>query len=366
MRPHALAFQDLEFSYGLISYRTGDGRLVKRVVPYGMPAIGPEFPKAVFYLVGVDPATGNSVPIGTGLIVSRPAQANRWQQHYYGVTAYHVAIDSVGIKINTKDGRSRIVDIDGSQWTFKPGWDDLAAIDLTDLITFETDDFNVIDQVTFLDQNFVRATLRQGEDGFMMGLFIPHPGEIRNSPAPRFGCLSILASDNDLIEQGNGVSRPSFVFEMHSRPGHSGSPVFVYRTPAHVLGRIDQGNGLPWSQPEIFVKLLGIHSGQFREPVGLRRAEAYGPQPIREGDQMLVPSSMTVVVPAFRIKELLELETFSAQRQIRESGRKPSSVIPEGVVVGTPASEAENPDHLEDFNRLLGAAVKEPKPSDQT
>src|ERR1700730_10815269 len=50
--------------------------------------------------------------------------------------------------------------------------------------------------------------------------------------AARFGNISLLASDDAPIEQPNQQRRPSHIFDMRSRPGFSGSPVFVYRTPS--------------------------------------------------------------------------------------------------------------------------------------
>ena len=80
-----------------------------------------------------------------------------------------------------------------------------------------------------------------------------------------------------------------------------------------------------------------------------------------------MPSSMTVLVPSWRITELLDLEVFEMIRRRRDLENKakrdddeprPAS---EGVV--PPATDA-NPTHREDFTSLLRAAVRKPPQED--
>jgi hypothetical protein len=68
--------------------------------------------------------------------------------------------------------------------------------------------------------------------------------------------------------------------------------------------------------------LLGIHCGQFWDTVEVRTArrktEASG-DPIKEGDKLLIQSGMTIVIPAWRIKQLLDLEVFEVARKKRDA-----------------------------------------------
>jgi len=285
-----------------------------------MPALAPHYDKVVFYLIGIHRDTGGRVPIGTGVLVCRQSDS-RHALHIYGVSAHHAIKDSVAIRLNNQLGHFVDIDIDAGEWTFMPNWDDLAAVDLTRYLLPSNFDFAVVDDSEILAESFAPA-IRVGEDGFMLGLFVPQPGETRNVPAARFGCVSILASTNNPVEQGNKIKRPSYVFEMHSRPGYSGSPVFVYRTPAHLLGWLDKnGNAGAINGPGTFLRLLGIHSGQFRDSVEVELNGNYiVTQESGEPDTALVPSSMTVIVPAYRIKELLDLPNFINARAVRESG----------------------------------------------
>src|SRR5208337_5394725 len=66
-----------------------------------------------------------------------------------------------------------------------------------------------------------------GDDVFMVGRFINHEGSPTYLPATRFGNISVMPFPILKSPQKG----PSYCIDMHSRPGFSGSPVFVYRTP---------------------------------------------------------------------------------------------------------------------------------------
>ena len=90
-----------------------------------------------------------------------------------------------------------------------------------------------------------------------------------------------------------------------------------------------------------------------------------------EPNSALVPSSMTVVIPAYRIKEILNVPKFGKSRAARESGAAPNLFQAESVDLGgetgqspTALGEDANPDHREDFMRLAGAATRTPPQAD--
>jgi hypothetical protein len=66
-----------------------------------------------------------------------------------------------------------------------------------------------------------------GEDVFMVGRFMDHDGGAINQPAVRFGNISTMPAN---IKQPNGVIRPCYCIDLHSRAGFSGSPVYAFRT----------------------------------------------------------------------------------------------------------------------------------------
>jgi hypothetical protein len=129
--------------------------------------------------------------------------------------------------------------------------------------------------------------------------------------------------------------------------------------------------------------LLGIHCCQFWENVEVRkvevRKETVAPErkgdPILEGDRLKIPSSMTIVMPAWRIVELLDSEPLEMARKEREKvwqetqeakiprPEKKAVPRPESAERAPPESDA-NSNHREDFTSLLGAAAKKPAQED--
>lgn len=66
----------------------------------------------------------------------------------------------------------------------------------------------------------------------MVGLFVDHLVDLvggRRLPPVRFGHIS---ADPTSIRQFDGVRTESYSIDKHSRSSYSGSPVFVYQTPA--------------------------------------------------------------------------------------------------------------------------------------
>jgi hypothetical protein len=341
-------------------FRDGAGNAREKWVPFGMPALPPVYLNSVFYLLGA--SKNGPIPMGSGVLVGVSGRGGVSGLHIYAVTARHVLNASNSMQINTFDGYSRPIPVNMDEWTYVEDREDLAVFDLTEEIDEKTDNISVLPYELFLKETDIgEYGINPGEEGFMVGLFSPHPGEKRNLPAPRFGCLSMLASEREPIKQeqrdlGTTLVRPAFVFEIHSRPGFSGSPVYIYRTPTTNLAQLSpDGSWNLSTYKNLFLRLLGIHVGQFREPAEVAKAEGYGPQPILDGDNAYLPSSMTIVVPAKQILELLDMKKLKDQREARDKSAKPSSMVQESAVA-VPA--ADNPDHKEDFMRLLNAAAQ--------
>ena len=319
--------------------------------PYGMPRLSPIFEQSVFFLYGTDPNTGKRKgPTGTGVLVSlepESAKASWYDTHFYAVTCQHVAPRGSSIvQINTQDGKSQFIATDADDWQWLPGQDDLAAIDLTERLDRSNDTISFIPARLFVTKEFITETeLEIGEDGFMLGLFADTPGKRRNLVAARFGDLSLLADADTPIKQGNDSRRPSHIFDIRSRPGFSGSPVFIYRTPTGDLRdsveyrpppRVREAFEVIAHDPEDdrrwglfiaeqaknqFIRLLGIHTAQYHDTVTaykIKKTQAESDAVVRDGDRLRIPNSMAVVAPASEILKLLDLLTFQQQRQQRE------------------------------------------------
>ena len=116
-----------------------------------------------------------------------------------------------------------------------------------------------------------------------------------------------------------------------------------------------------------FIKLLGVHSAQFHDPVKIIEVEklvsAEGADvALKEGDKLKIPNSVTVTVPAWEIWPLINKPVFKEKRRRREEAAEKDRASrndpePESNAFGESGDE-KNPRHREDFNSLLGAAAQ--------
>jgi hypothetical protein len=300
-----------------------------------MPQLNEDLPSVVFFLYAKAPNGESFVgPRGTGFfigVLSKARSKRPWHYHVYAVSCWHVAVEGgySNIRFNTKEGKSLWIELEPDEWEFIPGGADLAAIDVTDRLS-EADKTVVVPEYMFATKSAILTeNIGIGEDGFMLGLHAGNPGKNVNLVAARFGNVSMLATDDAPIEQPNKTKKPMHLFDMRSRGGFSGSPVFVYRTPGGDL-RFDspaataRNNGVQIFFSELgenrFFKLLGVHAGQYPERAKVKKVRA--PQRetsnIEDGDELDIPSGMTLVIPVWELVELLNAEKLKKQRIERE------------------------------------------------
>jgi hypothetical protein len=281
-----------------------------------LPKVPARLPDSVFFLF----ADVNGAPKGTGFIVSRHSKNffGSNAEHYYAVTNYHVAKESGGsnIRLNTGDLSSRFLQFDPNDWIHQMAGDDLAVIDITDQLE-DQQSFWAIGEYLFFDQfRLKQSEVTLGENAFMVGLLVDRAGERQNVPHARFGNLAGLASEDQPVEQPTGLLKPSHLVDMRSRTGFSGSPVFIYRTHFDHLDRVASGHGgVHFSEEPLldtFLGLLGVHCGQIPEEIPAR--DLTGQTRLT----LAMPSSVTIVVPAWRITELLNHPALEEQRIARE------------------------------------------------
>jgi hypothetical protein len=86
--------------------------------------------------------------------------------------------------------------------------------------------------------------------------------------------------------------------------------------------------------------------------------------PIVEGDNLVIPSSMTTIVPAWRITELLETDKLKQRREEREEAQNKAHRSNFRAEASKAASESDNPAHKEDFTSLLNEAARTPPQDD--
>jgi hypothetical protein len=263
---------------------------------------------------------------GTGFLVLFPSEMFPDRAFYfYAASNWHVVCrDGFStIRINTIDGTD-IVEFDPAEWHFLPEYD-IAVIPMP--MNVERHRAAMIPTKAFVIRDFFKinskassvqpAALGVGSDVFMIGRFIDHDGGQTNRPAARFGSISVLPAP--IIQPNeNKTQADSFCIDMHSRTGHSGSPVFVYRTAAAewMTSEIDP-------QPGNYFGLLGIHWGQFPEDMEIKdkkQLEGETTSLILDGKYVKGLSGMTCVLPAWIILEVLNMPKLKKLREAHDTG----------------------------------------------
>jgi hypothetical protein len=297
-----------------------------------MPKIPPRVIDSVFYLyANREDALAGKNPGGTGFVVEYRGGVLGRTRLYYGVTNWHVACrngDSV-IRLNNRGGGIDVIELGPEDWEFLPGRYDVAAVPVSV-------DNNVHEVSSIPTHMFVEERSHQigvGEDTFMIGLFLDHDGIITNVPSARFGHVSMLPNPHATIEQPTGYRGVSYVVDMHSRTGFSGSPVFAYRTFGSDLTELfghrfdhfelDDPSSRTRKSGSLTVhtmfKFLGIHWGQFPEMWELhdksKLQESRKSHLVTEGGYVEGMSGMTCVIPAWHVLEPLDIPKLKTPRE---------------------------------------------------
>ncbi len=401
---HKITWHDLEFERIPVEFYSTQGVPQTRLVRVGMPLIPPNVLNGVFYLYRSKADALNGVePGGTGFIVRHDGTFTEEVpgHHFYGVTNWHVACqvdyDDNGhpvppysvIRLNTKAGDTDVMEFNIDDWHFLPDKYDVAVVPL--MLDETLHDVSSISTRQFAEEPGAGGFdyhIGVGDDVFMIGLFIDHDGATTNVPSARFGNISMLPNPKATIEQPTNYQGESYVVDMHSRTGFSGSPVYVYRgsdlteiwgSPFEALEvdnwatAFEYGGRRPRLRGRIrarrLFQLLGIHWAQFPEEFELRGIpklkESRRRGLIVDGPHVVGMSGMTCVIPAWQILEVLNMPEL---KDLRHPGivaaQKKNSLKPKPET--TSHSTDNNPKHLEDFNRLVDVAARKRTRDDQS
>jgi hypothetical protein len=277
-----------------------------------MPKIPPEVIESVFYLYNSREDAEAGKPFGgTGFVVAVRSELDDYV-FPYAVTNWHVAVRSGAsvIRVNKKGGGVDIFEYGPDAWSFAPGGYDVAIAPLP--VRSDVHDVTVLtDNMLITEAELERLRIGPGEDTFMIGRFVDHDGVSTNIPAARFGHISVMPQP---IRQPTGSLRPSFILDIHSRTGYSGSPVFVYRTATSDLSNNLVDIAVTGTQ---FLKLLAVHWDQFPELWEIGRGSDVKSEIIELSDDARYVkgmSGMTLAAPAWAIKELLDMPEHKARR----------------------------------------------------
>ena len=288
-----------------------------RGINIGMPRIHDSALDCVFYLYKTrDDAIKGTDHGGTGFFVSVPSERFPHIGYVYAVTNKHVAIDKgfSAIRINKIDGSVDCFDTDPVQW------ESLANLDIAVYSAFslnsEIHKYSHIPTSFFAtDELVLKESIGIGDDAFMIGRFINHDGKLVNLAAARFGNISVMPT----IINYAGYANESYCIDLHSRPGFSGSPVFVYRLPGADFEANEKHGRMVLESS--FLYFLGIHWGQFPEDWEIK--ENIVPTKYVRG-----VSGMTMVIPAQKILDLLNVEKLKMRRTVDDQERTIEECFP--------------------------------------
>lgn len=293
---------------------------------------------------------------GSGFLLGVPWETDPSKTHVYVVSNYHVTKGGTAsvIRLNTKKGKAACIETEPTEWFHIHG---------RDLAVYRIDEtkhlgpgsifdykFSSFPEIQLTDDLWNKYQLGIGDEVVSVGRFVDLSGVQRNQPFLRSG---ILSSGRVLpVGQAPGMpwtNEPSYIVEMRSRTGFSGSPVYIFIDwmTSRMVDVDDAGDTKtayelfkgPW--------LLGVQWGQL--PI-------VGPDAVDTG---ATSSAMLAVVPCSALTELL-MENDDVIRERGEYEDHQRSAV-HATAELAPPTKADNPQHREDFNRLLDAAVPENK-----
>lgn len=303
--------------------------------------VNEEFRKCVTFLYkDVQTPTGSERwPVGSAFFVVVEVISDRWA--VYVITARHV-VDGSGLlllRMPMKDGRFTDLPVDPDAWEQSLQTD----VAVARLPASDAFDFIHIRLQELADEAFVQQHgVGEGDDVFFSGLFIGHYGQGAPQPIIRFGNIALMPREPVNVEISKNPTTfrniEAYLVEARSWGGQSGSPAFVTFPPdRHMGGGLVIGGGPPFA-------LLGLVQGIWKDPKG-----AKAPDPSGEG-VVEVNMGISVVVPAYRVKDVLMSEKLAQERANAAAQLTAGSLQPPVATSSEPTSEFTQ---FEDLTRNL-------------
>lgn len=249
----------------------------------------------------------------TGFLVGVPSADFKGSYFAYAVTNRHVILQcgpNPVMRLNSEPAGLSFIETEKDNWSLHDGGDDLAVHPLPQLAPFFKT--NLVPEELFLTQEEVsKFDIGPGDDVFFIGRFVNHEGKLQNRPALRFGNISMMPWE-PIKQKETGFNQESFVVEGRATGGYSGAPVFVYKPEWVHAPRA----GFPMKDE---AWLLGIEWGHLTTR---GRVEDKGGKPHSEDWGVEANSGMIGVVPAWKLRELLDQEELVKGREEGEKRLK--------------------------------------------
>jgi hypothetical protein len=174
---------------------------------------------------------GELKPIGTAFFLDFPVDGVHWT---FVVTALHVVANAqkanakTFLRVNTKDGGFRVVEVSAEKWIKPDVSDEIIDIALCQWEALPSaSDFDFLRvgaELAATENVMAEQQIGVGSEVMFAGLFVNHHGRQRNEPVVRFGNICAMPAEPVSTEVGD---IEAYLVESRSVGGLSGSPVFV-------------------------------------------------------------------------------------------------------------------------------------------
>jgi len=264
-----------------------------------MPRIDDILLETIFYIYPSyqDAIDGNESG-GTGFFIQISSERHNKPGSKYAVSNSHVVFgmetEEVFLRINTKDYKFDITKTKKEDWLRHSNGDDLAICPIQ--LDRDHHSASYFKREHFINKEFIDDNnVGVGDDVIMIGRFRVHAGKNKNLPTAMFGCISQMP-DESLYNQFTKCMQESFLVEMKSIKGFSGSPV-ILSIPVG-SNRFDGSKRIRtrWDQ-----RLLGIDWGQI--PYEVMAKDAYD-----QKYKLKIDSAIAGVVPIWKVLDIIDSE----------------------------------------------------------
>lgn len=318
--------------------------------------------KCVIFLGSSD--RGTFVPFGTAFITVIGYEGRAFQTL---VTAKHV-IDripgrEVYARLNTVEGGARVVPT-SKDWWFPH---ENPEIDVCVCPTgFTREEFDFLHLALDGNETMVlpsagppKHVVGLGDEVFVTGMFIPRIGETRNIPVIRMGTVSAMPDERLRTEYGD---HEAYLVEVRSIDGLSGSPLFAPASHMLFTGKYFEPNR------DFRYYLIGMILGhsEVQNPAGaieIKQRKSKRPEGKQVRAYVGVNTGIAIALPISYVLEAIHQQKLKDERMksVEEHKRRHRFVSDSARPSKPESTSDKNPQHKEDFTRLLSAASK-PKP----
>jgi hypothetical protein len=317
-----------------------------------MPRIREEFLECVVYLYpSIASAQQGAGVGGTGFMVCVPSAVLPELSYIYIITNRHVIENrATVVRINTQSGMNDVIDLNRTHWYYDPNGNDLAISNFS--LNMNAHKIKAVRSGDFISHSIMsQFGIGPGDDAFMVGRFIHQDGRQKNSPTVRFGSIAMMPGEPLYHSMLPSRQQESFLVEVRSISGYSGSPVFVHIPPfatrAHTPDIYSQAFG-PW--------LLGINWGNVSNSEPVRDKDGNETKGNYQDWHVNSPTGMAAVIPAWHLTNLLNAPGVAMNReandkQLADNVKRGSTVLNSAPNPGITTGEFE--DALKKVSRRL-------------